>query len=164
MQLLPDASIAPVKPDRLAKQLIETVPLVMQFMRRQMRRASQQKLSVPQLRTLYYISIHDRPSLSDAADFIGLSLPAMSRLIDGLVRKEYVSRTSCPNDRRHVRLGITDCGHAALDLAWKGTHARLAEEVAAMTVEQRGILSSSMEILRSTFHPDAVKGLEEKSC
>src|ERR1700733_5679121 len=151
MQLLSDASSAPVRADRLAKQFIDTIPLVMQFMRRQMRRASKQKLSIPQLRTLYFISIHDRPSLSDAADFIGLSLPAMSRLVDALVRKELVSRTACQDDRRHVRLGITAKGAAALDVAWKGTHARLSEEVEAMSQEQRITISAAMEVLRATF-------------
>lgn len=137
--------------------MIETVPLVMQFMRRQMRRASKQQLSIPQLRTLYFISIHDRPSLSDAADFIGLSLPAMSRLIDALVRKKLVSRTSCMNDRRHIRLGVTPSGKAALDVAWQGTHARLTEEVGAMTAEQRGTISAAMDVLRVTFDPEVIK-------
>jgi DNA-binding MarR family transcriptional regulator len=81
----------------------------------------------------------------------------MSRLIDGLVRKELVSRTSCPNDRRHVRLAITGPGQAALDVAWKGTHVRLKEEVAGMTAEERETLTSAMDILRSTFHPDVVE-------
>ena len=129
----------------------------MQFMRRQMRRASKQKLSIPQLRTLYFISVHDHPSLSDAADFIGLSLPAMSRLVDALVRKELVSRTSCLNDRRHIRLAITAHGKASLDVAWQGTHARLAEEVSAMSAEQRETISAAMDVLRAVFDPDVVK-------
>jgi DNA-binding MarR family transcriptional regulator len=157
MQLLSDATIAPAKPDRVARQLIETVPLVMQFMRRQMRRASKQELSIPQLRTLYFVSIHDRPSLSCAADFIGLSLPAMSRLVDALVRKGFITRTACEDDRRHVRLGISAAGRAALDVAWKGTHARLSKEVDSMSSEDRATLASAMNILRARFHPDVVK-------
>jgi MarR family transcriptional regulator for hemolysin len=157
MQLLSRASTAVARADFCAKQLIETVPLVMQFMRRQMRRASNRELSIPQLRTLYFISIHDHPSLSDAAEFIGLSLPAMSRLVDALVRKELVSRTSCPNDRRHIRLAITAHGRAALDGAWQETHARLAREVGAMTVEQRGTISAAMDVLRAAFDPDVIK-------
>jgi DNA-binding MarR family transcriptional regulator len=137
--------------------MIETVPLVMQFMRRQMRRASKQELSIPQLRTLYFVSIHDRPSLSCAADFIGLSLPAMSRLMDALVRKGLVTRTACQDDRRHVRLGITAVGQAALDVAWKGTHARLSEEIDAMTLEDRATLAAAMNILRARFDPEVVK-------
>ena len=153
MQLLSDATMAPVKPDRVATQLIETVPLVMQFMRRQTRRASKPQLSIPQLRTLYFVSIHDRPSLSCAADFIGLSLPAMSRLIDVLVRKGLVSRAACENDRRHVRLAITADGRAALDVAWKGTHARLKEEIEAMTVEERAAVACAMEHSSSSLRP-----------
>ena len=157
MQLLSDASTESVHAELCAKQLIETVPLVMQFMRRQMRRASKQDLSVAQIRTLYFISIHDRPSLSCAADFIGLSLPAMSRLVDALVKKGLVSRTACTNDRRHVRLCVTKAGQAAIDIAWKGTHTRLTEEVGVMTSEQRSAISQSMEILRATFDPETIK-------
>jgi len=157
MQLLSPATTDGVRADLCARQMIETVPLVMQFMRRQMRRASKREMSIPQLRTLYFISIHDLPSLSCAADFIGLSLPAMSRLVDALVRKELVSRASCPNDRRHIRLGITAAGKAALDVAWQGTHARLTQEVGAMTAQQRGTIKAAMEILRKAFDPDVVK-------
>jgi DNA-binding MarR family transcriptional regulator len=140
-----------------AKQLIDTVPLVMQFMRRQMRRASKQELSIAQLRTLYFISVHDHPSLSCAADFIGLSLPAMSRLVDALVKKGLVSRTACINDRRHVRLCVTNAGQSAIDIAWQGTHARLAREVAEMTLQQRSAISGAMDILRATFDPETIK-------
>lgn len=157
MQLLSAASMETVRADSCARQMIDTVPLVMQFMRRQMRRASKQKLSIAQLRTLNFVDKHDRPSLSDAADFIGLSLPAMSRLIDALVRKKFVSRTSCVNDRRHIRLGVTAGGKAALDEAWQAAHARLTEEVGAMTVEQRGTISAAMDVLRGTFDPEAIK-------
>ncbi len=151
MQSLLRASTSAVRADVCAKQLIDTIPLVMQFMRRQMRNASSHELSIAQLRSLNFISVHDRPSLSDAADFIGLSLPAMSRLIDSLVRKELVTRTACPNDRRHVRLGITEAGQAALDESWKSTHARLTQEVAAMTLEassnrQRGNGFASLHV------------------
>ena len=146
-----------VGPEGCARRLIETVPLVMQFMRRQMRKARVGGLSIAQLRTLYFIDIHDRPSLSAAADFIGLSLPAMSRLIDALVRSGLVTRTACPNDRRHVRLGVTPSGKAALDLSWKNTHARLTEEVASLSSEQRETISSAMESLRSKFDPDNFK-------
>jgi DNA-binding MarR family transcriptional regulator len=159
MQLLSDATIKaqPAQASHCAKQLIETVPLVMQFMRRQMRRASKQVLSIPQLRTLYFVSIHERASLSDAADFIGLSLPAMSRLVDALVKKELLSRNACQNDRRHIRLCITEGGEAALDIAWQGAHARLSDELGAMTAEQRSAISVSMDILRTTFDPETIK-------
>lgn len=130
----------------------------MQFMRRQMRKASCGKLSIAQLRTLYFIGISDCPSLSATADFIGLSLPAMSRLVDGLVKAELATRTSCPNDRRQIRLAITPTGQAAIDQSWKSTRSRLAEEVSALSPEHREVIVSAMDVLRDIFDPKTVKG------
>lgn len=137
--------------------MIETIPIVMQFMRRQMRKSSPEGLSVPQLRTLYYINAHDHPSLSDTADFIGLSLPAMSRLVDALVRRKMVTRASCTNDRRQVRLAITEAGKASLNIAWDGAHVRLTRELAAIPKEDRDAVMAAMQILRTNFDPDVVK-------
>jgi DNA-binding MarR family transcriptional regulator len=158
MQLLSDASTLDVRPQHCAKQMIETVPLVMQFMRRQMRKASSRKLSIAQLRTLNFVSKHDLPSLSCAAEFIGLSLPAMSRLVDGLVKADLLTRRSCDDDRRHIRLAVTGLGQAALDESWKSTRARLADELAAMTAKERQAISAAMDILREKFDPEIVKG------
>jgi DNA-binding MarR family transcriptional regulator len=155
MQLLSDATTAALSPDVCARQLMETVPMVMQYIRRQMRNLRMHDLSVPQLRTLYFVSLHERPSLSDVAEFIGLSLPSMSRLVDGLVKKSLLTRTSCPNDRRHIRLGITELGQTALDASWKGTHTRLAEEVATLNQGDRTTIIAAMETLRGLFGPDA---------
>jgi DNA-binding MarR family transcriptional regulator len=153
MQLLSDASSAGVRPESCAREVMETVPLVMQFIRRQMRSLRGQDLTVPQIRTLWFITHHSHPSLSDAADFIGLSLPAMSRLVDGLVRKSLVTRTACPDDRRHVRLGVTSRGQAALDSAWKGTHSRVTEVIANLSARQRAVVESAMSSLNEVFGP-----------
>ncbi|HWE02948.1 MAG TPA: MarR family transcriptional regulator [Tepidisphaeraceae bacterium] len=158
MQLLSDASTADIRPQKCAKQMIETIPLVMQFMRRQMRKASSRKLSIAQLRTLNFVSKHDLPSLSCAAEFIGLSLPAMSRLVDGLVKADLLTRRACADDRRHVRLAVTPVGQSALDESWKSTHVRLADEVAAMKPQDCRTISAAMDILRQSFDPEAVKG------
>jgi DNA-binding MarR family transcriptional regulator len=158
MQLLSDASTLDAEPPQCAKQMIETIPLVMQFMRGQMRKASSRKLSIAQLRTLNFVRKHDLPSLSCAAEFIGLSLPAMSRLVDGLVKANLLTRRACADDRRHIRLAVTKAGQAALDESWKSTHARLAMEIAAMTPQQRETISAAMDILRGSFDPEVVKG------
>ena len=158
MQLLSDASALDARPQHCAKQMIETIPLVMQFMRRQMRKASSKHLSIPQLRTLNFISKHEQPSLSCTAEFIGLSLPAMSRLVDALVKTGLVPRRACADDRRHVRLAVTKTGQAALDESWNSTRARLAEEVAAMSPQQRETISAAMDVLRTAFEPEVVKG------
>ncbi|HZL36928.1 MAG TPA: MarR family transcriptional regulator [Tepidisphaeraceae bacterium] len=159
MQLLRHATTpAAAGAEPCAKRMMETVPLVMQFIRHQMRSLRVHGLSVPQLRTLYFINMHDEPSLSEAADWIGLSLPAMSRLVDGLVKKALATRTACPDDRRCVRLGLSSAGRAALDASWSGTRTRLAAEMAALNPRERGAVSEAMDILRVAFDPN--KGVD----
>lgn len=157
MQLLSDASTIEVSADGCARTVVETVPLVMQFIRRQMRAAKSDELSIAQLRTLYFISTHDRASLSSAAGYIGLSLPAMSRLVDFLVRKNLVTRNACEDDRRHVRLCVTELGQAALDVSLNKTQEMMTREMASLSPGERGTIAQAMETLRQCFEPNAVK-------
>lgn len=158
MQLLSKASISPVTADACAKDLLDTVPFIMQFIRTHLRGVKGQGLSVPQIRTMSFVNRNVRPSLSDTAYHLGLSLPGMSRLIDSLVRKGLVARTACPKDRRHIRLELTDTGRAALELAWQATRVRLAGEIDSLSPQQRGILSSAMEISLPIFNRNLPAG------
>src|SRR3954453_17423430 len=112
MQLLSPASKTSPAEDVCARHLLDTVPLVMRVIRQHMRR-QRSGLTVPQFRTLCFDDSTEGRSLSDAADFIGLSLPAMSRLVDGLVDNGLMERRPCEDDRRHVRLSVTRPGGSA---------------------------------------------------
>ena len=89
--------------DQCAHELLEVVPLVMRTIRTEMRGHRGADLSVPQFRTLVFLGNHGGASLSDLADFIGLTLPSVSKLIDGLVTRKLVARKVCTNDRRRVK-------------------------------------------------------------
>ena len=157
MQLFKDATIYSSTDDQCARDLLEVVPFIMQFIRTHLRGVRGQDLSVPQIRTLSFINRNVRPSLSCTAYHLGLSLPGMSRLIDALVRKGLVDRTACPRDRRHIRLELTDAGRAALNVAWQATRVELAREVASLSPEQRGLISAALEIVRPVFNPKVVE-------
>ncbi|HEX5245272.1 MAG TPA: MarR family transcriptional regulator [Tepidisphaeraceae bacterium] len=157
MQLLKDASSLAADPDSAARELMDTVPAIMQFIRRHMRALRGQELTVPQIRTLYVVNRAQRPSLSQVAEHIGLSLPAMSRLVDAMVRKGLMTRNACAEDRRHIRLALTTKGRAAMDAAWQGTHAELASELTSLSPEQRGAIASAMIALRPVFDPESVE-------
>lgn len=129
----------------------------MQFIRQQMRSQRGRELTVPQLRTIYFVGRAPGSSLSDVADYIGLSLPAMSRLVDGLVKQSLMSRQACKDDRRHVRLSVTARGEAALASAWNATHVELAKAVSHLSAEQMETISRAMDSLRATFDPDAIR-------
>jgi MarR family transcriptional regulator for hemolysin len=161
MQLLTDAIVSEMSEDQCARDLLDVVPFIMQFIRTHLRGVQGQDLSVPQIRTLSFVNRNVRPSLSCTAYHLGLSLPGMSRLVDALVRKGLVNRTACPRDRRHIRLELTDKGRAALNLAWQATRVELAREVASLSPQQRGLISAAMEMVRPVFNPKVIEGLSD---
>ena len=150
MQLLSPASNSPTLDEGCANAVLDTVPVVMRVIRQHLRR-HRSGLSVPQFRTLCFVSTAAGHSLSAVAEFIGLSLPAMSRLVDGLVEKKLLTRKTCDEDRRHVRLAITSRGEATLGEARALARAHLAEALAQLPASQRAAVEATMQILRGLF-------------
>ena len=104
-----------------AREILDVTPNIIQAIRVQMRAQHHHDLSVPQFRTLAFLSRHPGSSLSAVAEHIGLTLPTMSVLIEGLVQRGLVDRVADVRDRRRVLLTLTPEGkllHAqALDAA-----------------------------------------------
>lgn len=72
-------------------------------------------LTLPQMRGLFVLNASERGlALTELAPRVGLSVAAAGRAVDGLVKKQLVSRTEDPDDRRVKRLAITDAGLAAI--------------------------------------------------
>ncbi len=79
-------------PDACAQEILDVVPVVMRSIRAEMRRHRTADLSVPQFRTLAFIDRNADASLSDVAEHIGLTLPSMSKIVEGLVVRKFVTR------------------------------------------------------------------------
>lgn len=145
----------PVSSDECARELLEVVPLVMRAIRTEIRRQRGLDLSVPQFRTLAFLNHHSRPSLSEAAEHIGLALPSMSKLVDGLVARRLVVREACSEDRRRVTLGLTEAGSEALRSARELAQAYLAQALAPLPAADRATVARAMQFLRPVFTPPA---------
>ena len=146
----PAATSSSTSDEACARDLLDTVPLIMRVIRQHMRR-HRSGLTIPQFRSLCYISTSDGSSLSSVADFIGLSLPAMSRLVDGLVEKRLMKRRTSDDDRRHVRLTVTPDGQAALREARQMAQSHLTEALAQLAPKQRAAVAGVMQLLRGVF-------------
>ena len=91
-----------------AHEVLDVVPLVMRAIRAELRRHRTADLSLAQFRTLAYLNSHAEVSLSEVAEHIGLSLPTMSKLVDGLLGRGLLTREEDPADRRRVILCLTE--------------------------------------------------------
>jgi DNA-binding MarR family transcriptional regulator len=106
-------------------------------------------ISFSQLKCLGLLSEADAPfSLGALSEDTGLSLPAISRAVDGLVQRGEVKRTEDPSDRRSKLLKVTARG--------RSTYERLASVRAAGVrrfVEQ--LEPEEREALGAALHPIA---------
>jgi DNA-binding MarR family transcriptional regulator len=135
-------------PEECAAEILESVPAVMRFIRAQMRRHRGPELSVPHFRTLLFLSRSDGASLSALAEFLGLSLPATSRLVEGLVRKNFVVRRTPPGNRRLVALALSAGGRRTVAVARQAAESRLAEVVAPLPAAERAVIGRALRTLR----------------
>jgi DNA-binding MarR family transcriptional regulator len=140
-------------PETCAQEVLEVVPVVMRTIRAKMRQHRAADLSVPQFRTLAFIDRNAEASLSDVAEHIGLTLPSMSKIVDGLVTRKLVTRQTHPTDRRRMILTLTHSGQTALAASREATRACLAEMLAPLTSAERTTIGQAMENLREIFSP-----------
>jgi DNA-binding MarR family transcriptional regulator len=143
----------PTSPDACAQEILDVVPVVMRTIRAELRRHRTADLSVPQFRTLAFIDRCADASLSDVAEHIGLTLPSMSKIVDGLVARKLVTRQTHATDRRRMMLALTPRGQTALQASREATRACLAEDLTGLTERQRETIAQALEILRPVFTP-----------
>src|SRR5574341_1948383 len=105
----------PVSPHACAREVLETLPLVMRAIRAELRQRPA-GLSEAQFRTVFFLHHHQGASLSDVADFHGLTPASTSRLVNGLVARGVVTRTVDAADRRRCILALTAQGRSMLQV------------------------------------------------
>jgi DNA-binding MarR family transcriptional regulator len=101
-------------------------------------------LSLTQFKTLHFLRDAEAVNVKDVSRRMGLSLPAMSRAIDGLVRRGYVERTESTEDRRAKLVRLLPAGHAALDEFERGRLTALEDFMATFSDEERAALHAAL--------------------
>jgi len=149
----------PVGEEECAALLMDVVPLMMRSIRAEMRR-HRAGLSVPQFRTLAFLNGHEGASLSQVAEHLGLMLPSVSKMVDGLVARDLLTREDSRADRRCVALLLTARGRSTLESARKAAQLYLAQMLRELPSSERPAVVRAMEALRPVFaaHRGATTG------
>jgi len=143
-----------------AQQVMDVVPLVMRTIRAKLRERRAADISVPQFRAMAYINRNEGASLSVLSTHIGLTLPSMSKLIDGLVSRKLINRTGHSQDRRRVCLSLTPQGREELNAAYGHTQKYIAEKMSSLAEEDIKSISRAMQVLRELFMLDREEELK----
>jgi DNA-binding MarR family transcriptional regulator len=138
-------------PEVCAREILETVPAVMRMIRTEMRSCRAPGLSVPQFRGLVFVNRNAGVSLSEVAEYIGLTLPSTSKLVDGLVKRGLLAREESAADRRKITLALTPEGCRVLDEAIGCTQQTLTDRLNRLDEAERVTLLQAMQILNQSM-------------
>jgi len=126
------------------------------LIRAEMRERRPAGLSIGQFRLLHMVHKDPERSLSDCADDLGISVPAASKMVDGLVERGLVGRAADAADRRRVTLALTPAGAALMKDAKKGLEARMATALSGLSAAEAATLAKALDLLRSRLDAPAV--------
>ncbi len=132
----------------VAEGVLEITLLVTRLVTPEVRRLRPKQLSLSHIRALGFLDANPDADLSAVADYVGLALPSMSTLVDGLVRRGLVARLAAPHDRRRLRLRLTRAGKGALRTALAAAQAVLETRFADLPPGERSLVHRAMTRLR----------------
>jgi DNA-binding MarR family transcriptional regulator len=134
-----------------AQELMDTAPQIMQSIRVEMRRGRGSDISIPQFRTLRFIQCNPVSSLSTLAEYLGLTLPSASKLVDGLVKQGLITRQESTTDRRRITLALTQTGASIVNSARASAQANLAKNLDRLSDNELETVCQAMKLLRPIF-------------
>jgi len=98
-----------------ADKMNEIMPGIIQgFARRQADELYKGKITLPQFLILDFLSRQGESRMTDMAHFMHVTTAAMTGIVDRLVGYGYVVRVYDPEDRRIIKIKLTDQGNALL--------------------------------------------------
>ena len=138
-------------PELCAREVMETVPVVMRFIRMEMRSRRAPSLSVPQFRVLTFLSRRPGAPLSSVAEHLGVARSTASATVDRLVRRQLVSRTTHPEERRSVVLTLTPVGAQQLQQAREAAASQMAKVLAGLPAGELLQVTQGLTLLGKAF-------------
>jgi DNA-binding MarR family transcriptional regulator len=132
----------------IAKLILEIIPTSMRMIRTEIRKVAGD-LTTPQYRILQHIS-HTPAGNREIAEWLGVSAPTVSKMIDKLVARGLVQRKSDKEneDRRHVSLRTTSKGQQKVHEVHKTVQKLLSIQLARLSKNKKHDLVAGLEALR----------------
>jgi DNA-binding MarR family transcriptional regulator len=130
----------------------ETIPPLWNRVRSNLRTTAVERfgISVEQFHILRHIN-HGINSVSDLAEERCISRPAISQVVDVLAQKGLLTRQQETDDRRHVKLALTEKGKTLLNAIFDNNHRWMISKLEALSQDELGVAIQAMETLKKTF-------------
>jgi DNA-binding MarR family transcriptional regulator len=136
--------------DENATLLLDTVPRVMHAVREEMRSLARGRFTVPQFRILNRLN-KGAMTNRDLAEWMGVTPPTMSRMLECLETKSLIQRKCDPSDRRVQTLTLTASGKREADKIRKTARERFASRIKTLSSDESRALAAGLQILAEMF-------------
>ena len=135
---------------QVAALLLELTPVQMRALRAEARE-HRGSLTIPQFRMLVNLAQGAQNNKSLAA-LLGVSIPAASRMAEGLVKAGFI-RKGAPTegDRREVVLSLTEKGQRKVEETRRHVRSRFEERLAGFPEAELSAARAGLESLRRFF-------------
>lgn len=131
----------------LARLILETVPQSMRTIRNEMRKSSKDVLTVPQFRVLNRLSKNPHTN-GDLAEWMGVSAPSMSRMVELLVKRGLIRRKQSGPDRRQLALTCTQKGMDMTSQIRESVQKSLTQKLSLLSADDVRALECGLRILK----------------
>jgi DNA-binding MarR family transcriptional regulator len=136
--------------DENAKLLLDTVPSVMRSIREEMRGIARGKFTVPQFRILNQLRKNSLTN-SELAEWMGVTAPTMSRMLEPLEEKGLIVRTYNPNDRRSQSLSLSAAGKREAEKIRRQALEIFASRTEKLSSDESHALANGLKVLAKMF-------------
>ena len=102
------------------------------------------ELSFTQLKAMFHLNDHGELTVKEIASRVGMSLPAVSRAVDGLVQRQFVTRRESESDRRSREIALLPEGRDVLERVMAARQAALAEFASQLSDAERDAVHNAL--------------------
>ncbi len=106
---------------------------------------SEASVTLPQVLLLRRLQAAQYDGVTELAEAMQMSLPAMSQMLDRLARLGYVTRGEDANDRRRKLLTVTPTGKALMKRLERGRAAEYESGVSHLSSKTRSLLAAALQ-------------------
>lgn len=134
-----------------AAEIMAVIPAMTRFLRAEIRHQGEPQLSLSQLRVLYFLQRKSHSSLSEVADYLDVTRPTMSGIVERLVQRGLVHRMEDPDERRRIALSLTAAGSTEMERVYGATLASVASRLEGLSDEQLHQVMAGLSVLGTLF-------------
>ena len=109
-------------------------------------------ITIPKFFLMKFLYYHGRRKTSEISELLGISLPAVSEILNSMENENLIIRTHDENDRRVVAIELSQEGRALVNSLEKHNQSLIEEALNSMPVENFEIAADFLGKLTGILH------------